>query len=166
MTEEKKTQIRKRVFAAEIVLALLMVAYLVYVLVTKNSNSTVFHILTGVILFSVLILNDFVEPYFTKTLEELDEFRKGAYKKYVLCDAAAYIGLLMFIMTFGSDDSTYMFVSVCMFMVGTRKKNEFRKVYMGEITKEDVKAAKEAAAESETIETEAVETEAAEAIEE
>ena len=160
MTEEKKTQIRKRVFAVEVVLALLMVAYLVYVLVTKNSNSTVFHILTGVILFSVLILNDFVEPYFTKTLEELDEFRKGAYKKYVLCDAAAYIGLLMFIMTFGNDDSTYMFVSVCMFVVGTRKKNEFRKVYMGEITKEDVNAAKEAAAEAEAA------VEAAEAIEE
>ena len=159
MTEEKKMQIRKRVFAAEIVLALLMVAYLVYVLVTKNSNSTIFHILTGVILFSVLILNDFVEPYFTNTLKELDEYRMAAYKKYVLCDAAAYIGLLMFIMTFGGEDSTYMFVSVCMFVVGTRKKNEFRKVYMGEITKEDVKAAKEAAEKAEIIEVEAVETE-------
>ena len=162
MTEEKKAQIRKRILIAEVVLALLMVAYLVYVVVAKNSNSTVFHILTGVILASVLLLNDIVEPYLTKTLEELDEFRKAAYKKYVICDAAAYLGLLIFIMTFGNDDSTFMFVSVCMFVVGTRKKNEFRKVYMGEITKEDVQAAKEAVAEVEAIETEVVEAEAVE----
>ena len=103
MTEEKKEQIRKRILIAESVLALLMVVYLVYIVVTKNSNSTLFHVLAGVILFAVLILNDVVEPYLTKTFEEMNEFRKNAYKKYVLCDAVSYLGLLLFIMTFGGD---------------------------------------------------------------
>ena len=164
MTEEKKQQIRKRILIAESVLALLMVAYLVYIVVTKNSNSTLFHVLAGVILFAVLILNDVVEPYLTKTFEEMNEFRKNAYKKYVLCDAVSYLGLLLFIMTFGGDDSTWMFVSICMFVVGSRKKNEFRKVFLGEITKEDVEAAKEAVAEVEAIEEEAVETEVVETV--
>ena len=164
MTEEKKLQIRKRILIAEALLALLMVIYLVYVVVTKNSNSTVFHVLAGVILFAVLALNDFVEPYLTKTFQEMDEFRKTAYKKYVLCDAVSYLGLLLFIMTFGGDDSTWMFVSICMFVVGTRKKNEFHKVYLGEVTEKDVKAAKEAVAEAETIE-EVVETEVEETAE-
>ena len=159
MTEEKKLQIRKRIFIAEALLALLMVAYLVYVVVTKNSNSTVFHVLAGVILFAVLILNDIVEPYCTKAFEEMDDFRKNAYKKYVLCDAVSYLGLLIFIMTFGGDDNTWMFVSVCMFVIGARKKNEFRGAFLGEITKEDVEAAKKAVAEVEAIEEETVETE-------
>ena len=166
MTEEKKLQIRKRIFIAEALLALLMVAYLVYVVVTKNSNSTVFHVLAGVILFAVLILNDIVEPYCTKAFEEMDDFRKNAYKKYVLCDAVSYLGLLIFIMTFGGDDNTWMFVSVCMFVIGARKKNEFRGAFLGEITKEDVEAAKKAVAEVEaTVETEVEETEAEEAVE-
>lgn len=152
MTEEKKTQIRKRILIAEALLALLMVIYLVYVVVTKNSNSTLFHVLTGVILFAVLILNDVAEPYLTKAFEEMDDFRRNAYKKYVLCDAVSYLGLFIFIMTFGGEDNTYMFVSICMFVIGSRKKNEFRGAFLGKVTKEDVEAAKRA------VETDAIET--------
>ena len=156
MTEEKKTQIRKRILIAEALLALLMVIYLVYVVVTKNSNSTLFHVLTGVILFAVLILNDVAEPYLTKAFEEMDDFRRNAYKKYVLCDAVSYLGLFIFIMTFGWEDNTYMFVSICMFVIGSRKKNEFRGAFLGKVTKEDVEAAKRAA-ETDTIETQEIE---------
>ena len=156
MTEEKKTQIRKRILIAEALLALLMVIYLVYVVVTKNSNSTLFHVLTGVILFAVLILNDVAEPYLTKAFEEMDDFRRNAYKKYVLCDAVSYLGLFIFIMTFGGEDNTYMFVSICMFVIGSRKKNEFRGAFLGKVTKEDVEAAKRAA-ETDTIETQEIE---------
>lgn len=156
MTEEKKTQIRKRILIAEALLALLMVIYLVYVVVTKNSNSTLFHVLTGVILFAVLILNDVAEPYLTKAFEEMDDFRRNAYKKYVLCDAVSYLGLFIFIMTFGGEDNTYMFVSICMFVIGSRKKNEFRGAFLGKVTKEDVEAAKRAA-ETDAIETQEIE---------
>ena len=84
MTEEKKEQIKKRILIIESVLALLMVIYLVYVVVTKTSNSILFSVLSGVILFTVLILNDIVEPYLTKVFDEMNDFRKEAYKKYVL----------------------------------------------------------------------------------
>ena len=161
MTEEKKEQIKKRILIIESVLALLMVIYLVYVVVTKTSNSILFSVLSGVILFTVLILNDIVEPYLTKVFDEMNDFRKEAYKKYVLCDAISYLGLLIFIITFGSDDSTFMFVSICMFVIGARKKNEYRGAFLGKITREDVEAAKEAA-EAEAIEAEAIEVEATE----
>ena len=162
MSEEKKLQIKKKIWIVEACFASLMVIYLIYMGVTKNSNETVFHILAGVILAAVLILNDIVDPYLTKVFDELDEFRKNAYKKYVICDAVSYAGLLLFIITFGSTDSTYMFVSICMFVVGSRKKKEFRALYMGEVTKEDINAAKEAVAEVEAVEV----TEEAEVVEE
>ena len=152
MTEEKKAQIRRRIWITELVLASLMIIYLVYVIATKQSNSMLFNIIAAVILLSVFLLNDVVEPYLTQTLQELNDFRKKAYRLYVLCDGISYAGLLLFIMTFGTDENTAMFISICMYVVGSRKKKEHRAVYMGEVTEEDVAAAKEAVAESETVE--------------
>ena len=45
MSEEKKSQIRKRVTAVEIALAAALVIYVIYGIVTKSSNNMIFNAL-------------------------------------------------------------------------------------------------------------------------
>lgn len=142
MTEEKKGQIRKGIAAVEIALAAILLIYLVYGIATKNSNQLIFNILATVLVVVSLVLNDIVEPYLTKEFQEMDPFRREAYKKYVLWDAASWAGLLIFVLTFGSEDSTFMIVGVGAYVIATRQKREYRAAYMGEVTKADVEAAK------------------------
>lgn len=165
MTEEKKSQIRKRIAAVEIVLAAVLLIYLVYGIVTKNSNQMVFNILATILVVVAFVLTDVVEPYLTKVFEEMDEFRKEAYKKYVLWDAASWAGLMIFVLTFGSEDSTFMIVGVGIYVIATRQKREYRSAYLGEVTKADVEAAKAAVVDAEAVEVEETFEEVQEAVE-
>ena len=154
MSETKKKQIRKGIAAVEIALAAVLVIYLIYGVVTKNSNQLIFNILATILVAAAVVLNDIVEPYLTKVFEEMDEFRKEAYKKYVLWDAASWAGLLLFLFTFGSDDSSFMIVSVLIYVVATKQKRAYKDVAFGEVTKADVEAAKAAVADAEVVEVE------------
>ena len=156
MSETKKKQIRNRITAVEAVLATVLLGYLVYGIVTKNSNQLIFNILAVILVVSSVVLNDIVEPHLTKVLEGMDELRKEAYKKYVLWDAASWAGLLLFLFTFGSDDSSFMIVSVLIYVVATKQKRAYKDVAFGEVTKADVEAAKAAAADAEAVEVEEV----------
>lgn len=147
MTEEKKSKIRKGVLAVEIGLAAILMLYVIYGIVTKNSSRLIFQILATILVVGAVVLNDVVEPYLTKVFEEMDEFRRGAYKKYVFWDALSWAGLLLFVLTFGSEDSTFMIVAVGLYVIATRQKREYRSAYLGEVTKADVEAAKAAVVE-------------------
>jgi hypothetical protein len=154
MSETKKKQIRKGIAAVEIALAAVLVIYLIYGVVTKNSNQLIFNILATILVAAAVVLNDIVEPYLTKVFEEMDEFRKEAYKKYVLWDAASWAGLLIFVFTFGSEDSSFMIISVVLYVIATRQKREYKAVAFGEITKKDVEFAKAAVVDAEAVEVE------------
>lgn len=142
MTEEKKGQIKKRIIVVEAVLATVLLIYLAYGIVTKNSNQMVFNVLATILVMTAVVLNDIVEPYLTKMFEEMDDFRKEAYKKYALWDAASWAGLLLFVFTFGADDSTFLIIGVGLYVIASRQKREYRDAYLGNITKADVDAAK------------------------
>ena len=81
MSETKKKQIRKGIAAVEIALAAVLVIYLIYGVVTKNSNQLIFNILATILVAAAVVLNDIVEPYLTKVFEEMDEFRKNVEEK-------------------------------------------------------------------------------------
>ena len=73
MTEEKKSQIRKKIAIIEVGLAAILLAYLVYGLVTKNSNQLIYNGLAIFVVLAAVILNDFVEPYLLKLFENMDD---------------------------------------------------------------------------------------------
>ena len=72
----------------------------------------------------------------------------------MLWDAASWAGLLLFLFTFGSDDSSFMIVSVLIYVVATKQKRAYKDVAFGEVTKADVEAAKAAVADAEVVEVE------------
>jgi hypothetical protein len=59
MTEEKKTQVRKVITIIEIVLMAVLIAYLAYGIITKNSDQPLFNALAIFVIAAYLILNDF-----------------------------------------------------------------------------------------------------------
>lgn len=145
MTEERKSQIRKYITGAELLLVLILVIYLVYGLVTKNSNQLIFNILAVVLVLACVILNDMVEPYLTECFVNMDGFRKEAYKKYVLWDVASMAGLLFFVLNFTENSTIFVYGGLMLFFVGSKQKRPYRSAYLGDLTKEDVEAAKQAA---------------------
>ncbi len=158
MTKEKKAQIRKTITIIEVVLLAVMVGYLVYGLITKNNNPTIFNILAVTVVVGYLVLNDIVEPYLTEVFKDMDSFRKDAYKKYVLWDVVSMAGLVYFVLNFTQEGNMLIYAGVLAYFLGSKKKRTYQGAYLGTVTKDDVEAAK-VAAETDVIDVEAVEVE-------
>ena len=154
MTEEKKSKIRKTITMVELLLAALLVAYLVYGIVTKSSNALIFNGLAIFVVVAYVVLNDFVEPYLTEVFVNMNDFRKEAYKKYLLWDAASMAGLLFFVLNFSQEGSMMLYIGLALYFVGTKQKRPYQSAYLGDVTEADVEAAKAAAADTELAESE------------
>ena len=155
MTEEKKAQIRKSIALIEIGLAAVLVVYLIYGIVTKSSNPLFYNGLAIVVVTATVILNDFVEPYLLKLFENMGEYRKSAYKSYLLWDIASMAGLLFFVLNFSEAGNMMVYAGLFVYFIGTKQKRTYQSVFFGNVTKEDVEAAKasvEEVKEAETIE--------------
>lgn len=149
MSEEKKSQIRKKVTAVEIALAAVLVIYVIYGIVTKSSNNTIFNALSIFIVAAYVVLNDFVEPYLTEVFVNMNDFRKDSYKKYLMWDVASMAGLLLFVLNFSQDGSMMLYIGLAMYFVGSKQKRPYMSAYLGDVTEEDVEAAKAAVSDEE-----------------
>ena len=144
MTEEKKSQIRKTITMVELILAAILVVYLVYGISTKNSNELIFNALAIFVVVAYVILNDLVEPYLTEVFVNMDDFRKDAYKKYLMWDVASMAGLLFFVLNFSQEGSMMLYIGLVLYFIGSKQKRPYQSAYLGDVTKEDVEAAKAA----------------------
>ena len=144
MTEEKKSQIRKTITIVELILAAILVVYLVYGIATKNSNELIFNALAIFVVVAYVILNDLVEPYLTEVFLNMDDFRKDAYKKYLMWDVASMAGLLFFVLNFSQEGSMMLYIGLVLYFIGSKQKRPYQSAYLGDVTKEDVEAAKAA----------------------
>ena len=144
MTEEKKSQIRKTITIVELILAAILVVYLVYGIATKNSNELIFNVLAIFFVVAYVILNDLVEPYLTEVFVNMDDFRKDAYKKYLMWDVASMAGLLFFVLNFSQEGSMMLYIGLVLYFIGSKQKRPYQSAYLGDVTKEDVEAAKAA----------------------
>lgn len=145
MTEEKKSQIRKTISIIEVILAGIMVAYLIYGIATKNLNTMLNNIIAIGVVVTCVVLNDFVEPYLTEVFVNMEDFRRDAYKKYVLWDIVSMAGLLFFVLLFAQEGNMMVYLGLAMYFVGSKQKRPYQSAYLGNVTKEDVEAAKKAA---------------------
>ena len=145
MTEQKKSQIRKTISVIEVALAAVMIGYLIYGVATKNLNTTLNNIIAIVVVVACVVLNDFVEPYLTEVFVDMDEFRRQAYGKYVLWDVASMAGLLFFVLSFAKEGGVVGYLGLMVYFVGSKQKRPYQSAYLGDISKEDVEAAKQAA---------------------
>lgn len=152
MTEEKKTQIRKLISMIEIAMAAALVIYLIYGIAAKNTNTLVFNVIAVVLVVAFVILNDFIEPYLTKVFEKMDDFRKNAYRTYLMWDVASMAGLLFFVLNFTAESNLMIYLGLVLYFIGTKQKRSYQAAYMGEVTKADVEAAKAAVVDSEAVE--------------
>ena len=165
MTEEKKSQIRKIISLIEVILAAVMIGYLIYGIATKSLNTMLNNIIAIVVVVACVILNDVVEPYLTEVFVNMDDFRKSAYKNYVMWDVASMAGLLVFVLNFAAENSMTTYMGLALYFVGSKQKRSYQAAYLGDVTQEDVEAAKAAVVDAEAVEVKEVQ-ETAENIEE
>ena len=145
MTEEKKSKIRKRIALIEVGLAAILLIYLIYGIVTKNSNELIYNGLAIFVVAATVILNDFVEPYLLKVFENMDDYQKSAYRSYLLWDIASMAGVLFFVLNFSETSNMMVYAGLFVYFIGTKQKRTYQAAFLGDVTKEDVEAAKAAA---------------------
>ena len=74
----------------------------------------------------------------------MDDFRKDAYKKYLMWDVASMAGLLFFVLNFSQEGSMMLYIGLVLYFIGSKQKRPYQSAYLGDVTKEDVEAAKAA----------------------
>ena len=75
---------------------------------------------------------------------QMDDFRKDAYKKYLMWDVASMAGLLFFVLNFSQEGSMMLYIGLVLYFIGSKQKRPYQSAYLGDVTKEDVEAAKAA----------------------
>lgn len=151
MTEEKKSRIRKIISLIEVVLAVIMIGYLIYGIAAKNLNTTLNNMIAIAVVVTCVVLNDIVEPYLTEVFVNMDDFRKSAYRNYVLWDVASMAGLLFFVLNFAEEGNMLGYLGLALYFVGSKQKRSYQGAYLGDVTQEDVEAAKAAVVDSEAV---------------
>lgn len=151
MTEEKKSKIRKTVATIQIAMTVVLIGYLIYTLATKHTNTMIFNILAVVLITASVILNDFIEPYLTEAFVQMDEFRKSAYRSYLFWDIASMAGILFFVLKFTESANMLIYLGLVVYFIGTKQKRSYQAAFLGNVTKEDVEAAKAAVVDAEEV---------------
>lgn len=157
MTEEKKTKIKKTITVIQIAMAAILLLYLIYGIVTKNTSVLIFNVMAVLLVAGFVILNDFVEPYLLGIFGEMDDFRRSAYRTYLLWDIASMAGLLFFVLNFTQESNLMIYGGLLVYFIGAKQKRSYQAVYMGNVTKADVEAAKASVADEKAVEIEEAE---------
>lgn len=129
MGTEEKRQMRKKITIASLVFLVLVVAYLIYTIVSGNTNGTVFNIVVGAFFLIYWILLDILEPKLTGELENISPEQKNAFYKSVGLGFLGYAGLLYFLVGIGTNNTGIFGVIVYALTIGAKRRA--REGYLG-----------------------------------
>lgn len=166
MTDGQKRRIENRILMLSAGIMVLLVAFLIYVGVTKQVETILFPLGISVGLLLYWIVSDVLSVIWLKEFEGKTEEQKKSYYMYALFDAVGFAGLAYFIIDMDSMIGALIYIA-CLFtkkrfredFKGTANEEETETEENSEMTEESVQAvtaeAPDAIAETQT---EALET--------
>lgn len=130
MSGEEREKIRRIITGILIGVTVLVLAYMVYALVTKNFNTRLFSVIMISWLAGYVVLLDVIEPYLLKEFEDITPERKTSYFKYLGTDILGIGGLVAFVLSMGKNGS-YGLIGAIVYALTMRPKQKFRKEFLG-----------------------------------
>ena len=125
--EAKKKAAQKLTMRIITILAVIVIGYVVYAMITKNVNMVIFEILLGSFVIAYLLLTDVMEPWKTGLLAELTPRRKNAYIKLLLLDVAGGAALLYWVVGMNSESgNNNILIPVVIYIVAMQMKKKVR----------------------------------------
>ena len=92
---EKRRRVQRTTTRAVVGITLVIAAYVVYAMITKNLNIVVFEAMLMIFVGAYVILNDFVEPYRLGIFKEMTVGQKNGFMKILVLDAVG-IGAVLY----------------------------------------------------------------------
>lgn len=125
MTEGQKRRIENRVLFLSIGVMVLLIAFLIFVGVTKQADTLLFPVGLAVGLFVYWVISDVLSVVWLKGFEGKTEGQKKSYYIYALLDLVGFGGLAYFIIEMNSMTGALIYIA-CLFC-----KKHFREEYNG-----------------------------------
>lgn len=125
MTEGQKRRIENRVLFLSIGVMVLLIAFLIFVGVTKQADTLLFPVGLAVGLFVYWVISDVLSVVWLKGFEGKTEGQKKSYYIYALLDLVGFGGLAYFIIEMNSMTGALIYIA-CLFC-----KKRFREEYNG-----------------------------------
>ena len=125
MTEGQKRRIENRVLFLSIGVMVLLIAFLIFVGVTKQADTLLFPVGLAVGLFVYWVISDVLSVVWLKGFDGKTEGQKKSYYIYALLDLVGFGGLAYFIVEMNSMTGALIYIA-CLFC-----KKRFREEYNG-----------------------------------
>lgn len=125
MTDGQKRRIENRVLFLSIGVMVLLIAFLIFVGVTKQADTLLFPVGLAAGLFVYWVISDVLSVVWLKGFEGKTEGQKKSYYIYALLDLAGFGGLAYFIVEMNSMTGALVYIA-CLFL-----KKRFREEYNG-----------------------------------
>ena len=129
--KQKRKHAQKISFRILIVITVVVAAYIIYAIATKNVNVLIFQILLSVFVISYMLLSDVLEPLLYGGFENIDEVRKMAFIKMLAMDIIGTGALMYWIVMMSSDDSSNFLIPVLIYFFTLQFKRRFRDEFDG-----------------------------------
>lgn len=129
--EEKKKAAQKLTMRIVIALTVVVAAYVIYALVTKNINILIFEILLGIFVVAYLVLSDVVEPWMVGLFQNLTPARRNGYLKMMAMDVIGAGALLYWIVGMNSEAGNDILIPVLIYFFSAQMKRKFRPEFEG-----------------------------------
>lgn len=109
----------------------LIVIYVIYSLVTKNTEMLLFEILLGVFVIAYTLLTDVAEPYQLGLFQNMTIGQRSAFTKMMAADVVGVAALLYWIAGMGSESDNNFLFPVIIYFLAVQMKRKFRPEFEG-----------------------------------
>ena len=129
---EKRRQVQRTTTRAVVGITLVIAAYVVYAMITKNLNIVVFEAMLMIFVGAYVILNDFVEPYRLGIFQGMTVGQKNGFMKIFVLDAVGIGAVLYWIVGMGNAENVNNSIfPLLIYIISAQWKRKFRPEFEG-----------------------------------
>ena len=129
---EKRRRVQRTTTRAVVGITLVIAAYVVYAMITKNLNIVVFEAMLMIFVGAYVILNDFVEPYRLGIFKEMTVGQKNGFMKILVLDAVGIGAVLYWIVGMGNAENVNNSIfPLLIYIISAQWKRKFRPEFEG-----------------------------------
>lgn len=129
---EKRRRVQRTTTRAVVGITLVIAAYVVYAMITKNLNIVVFEAMLMIFVGAYVILNDFVEPYRLGIFKEMTVGQKNGFMKILVLDVVGIGAVLYWIVGMGNAENVNNSIfPLLIYIISAQWKRKFRPEFEG-----------------------------------
>ena len=140
-------EVQRLTFTVLIVMTVIILAYVIYGLVTKSMNLLLFGFLLGGFVVIYLAMTDIVEPYRLGLFRDLTPERRSGFLKMMLMDVIGAGALIYWIAGIDSESGGSILVPFLIYFLSVQMKRKFREEFEGIVPKDEAEGDAESSAE-------------------